>query len=199
MKIIIGIDQSYKDTGITLAADRKIKNVISLKLGKLEFNSEKRKVLKDTLNKIVIKMLNKSDDVTIIIERIRLSSQGFISMDYIKSIGALNAIIVDVAYNHNIPVYSVDTRSWKSNIIGTSKGEANPYGFDEKKWPTIKWAIRNGYEKYIIEDVKNKRKKKGVVIKGERRITYNDNKADSIGIALYGFLPEGKQKLVEEH
>ena len=44
MKIIIGIDQSYKDTGITLAADRKIKNVISLKLGKLEFNSEKRKV-----------------------------------------------------------------------------------------------------------------------------------------------------------
>ena len=54
-------------------------------------------------------------------------------------------------------------------------------------------------EVLTIEDVKNKRKKKGVVIKGERRITYNDNKADSIGIALYGFLPEGKQKLVEEH
>ena len=197
-KIIIGIDQSYKDTGITIALNGKVKNVFDLKLAKLKNNSERRTELRCFLDKLITKMLTKSDDVTVIIERIRLSSQGFINIDYIKSIGALNATMVDVANSHGVPIYSVDTRSWKSNIIGTSKGRNNEYGFDEKKWPTILWAISNGYEGYIKEEV-SKQKKKAVICKNGERYTYNDNKADSIGIALYGFLPYNKQKLEEEH
>lgn len=116
---------------------------------------------------------------------------------YIKEMGALNATIIDMAYKFDIPVYSVDTRSWKSQVIGTSKTQPNRYGFPPEKWPTIQWCIVHEYEQFIKEEV-SPRKKKAVIERGGKRFTYNDNKADSIGIALYGFLPESKQKLETE-
>lgn len=201
-KIVIGIDQSYKDTGVSISFNGELKMAKDIKLEHFKNNSERRNFLKERLLIIfshVEKLSFKNNaEVIVIIERIRLQSQGFINIDYIKSIGALNALIVDTASEFHYPVYSVDTRAWKSAIVGNSKGQKNKYGIDEKKWPTILWCISKGYKKYIKSEV-NKGKKKGVIEKDGERYTYNDNIADSICISLYGFINSSKQLLKEEH
>ena len=201
-KIVIGIDQSYQDTGISIAFNGKIKMISHKYLKDLKTNCEKREVLQKRLFDVFssVHQLQKEYNavVVVIIERIRLQSQGFLNIDYIKSIGALNALIVDTAWTFSFPVYSVDTRAWKSAVIGTSKGKSNPYGIDEKKWPTILWLISKGYKDKIKESV-NKGRKKGVIEKNGERYTYNDNAADSACIALYGFISKSQQLLKEEH
>lgn len=207
-KIVIGIDQSYADSGIAVALDGKLMAVRECKPSTTTSNTERRVLLRQTLIRVFSMMQRKAFDigdceVVCIIERIRLQSakpgtQHFLNLDYIKGIGALNALIVDLAYEYQIPVYSVDTRSWKVQVTGSSKPLANKYGFAEEKWPTIKWCLSHGYERFIIEEV-SARKKKGVVIKNGERYTYNDNKADAIGIAMYGFISPVNQKLEEEY
>lgn len=199
-KIVIGIDQSYKDTGIAISFNGKLKNATDCFTENLKNNSEKRKTLQQKLLSIFSHYkyvaLKYNADMVIIIERIRLQSQGFINIDYIKSIGALNALIVDLANEFELPVYSVDTRAWKSAVIGNSKGQDNKWGIDPKKYPTILWCVKHGYKDYIINYDVGK-KKKGVITKGDISYTYNDNIADSIGISLYGFT--SKQLLKSEH
>lgn len=194
--VVIGIDQSYKDTGIAIACNGKIKVVGHFPLNRLENNTERRKEVSDALITYIQFAIEKTENVEIIVERIRLVSAGVLSMDYIKSMGALIATIVDTASLFYVPVYSVDTRAWKTAVIGTAKEKQNKYGFDPKKWPTILWCIKNGYKDKIIDYSVGKRKK-GILEKDGVRYTYNDNKADSIGIALYGFVKD--RKLVEEH
>lgn len=195
-KIVIGIDQSYKNTGISIALDGVLKQISNLKLSDYKNNSERRKALKDKLNFVFDKFSrmaqNNNYDLQIIIERIRLTSQGFLNIDYIKSIGALNALIVDIAYKYHIDVYSVDTRAWKSAVVGTSKPKENKYGIDPKKWPTLCYLIKEGYENNLLRPVSN-RKNKGVVkiIEGQKYI-YDDDAADSACIALYGFTKNQK-------
>ena len=171
----------------------------------------KRAILKiklaDIIEQIVVD-LDAPDDITIITERIRLRSQGFLSENYIKSTGAFVAVIVDVANEYYIPVYSVDTRAWKSAIVGSSKPLNNPYGINPEKYRTILYLRDKGLLRYIAEEYKGKGEK-GVIwanrriVEGKKekekvRIKVNDDLADSYCIALYGFLPESKQKLKEE-
>ena len=144
-RIVIGIDQSYKNTGITIGADGSIRKIMHVQLDNLSDNTKRRDKLKQSLAKVLSKVENKASNTIVIIERIRLSSQGFVNINYIKSIGALNACIVDVAKEFGYDVYSVDTRSWKANIVGTSKPEKNKYGIDAEKWPTIKHVIKLGF------------------------------------------------------
>ena len=138
-KIVIGIDQSYKRTGISVGIDGNLVLIKSVDLSKYNSNTEKRKTLRGVLFKLINNINNKYNilynNIVCVIERIRLRSKGFLNIDYIKSIGALNALIVDIMQGFNIPVYSVDTRCWKSQIIGTSKGESNSYGVPDEKWP----------------------------------------------------------------
>ena len=201
-KIVIGIDQSYKDTGITISLNKEVKCVTDCYTEKMKSNTDKRIALRNCLI-TVINMVKKKRkelgdcEVICIVERIRLQSQGFINIDYIKSIGALNSLIVDLMKENDIPVYSVDTRAWKSAIVGNSKGKKNKYGIDEKKWPTILWCVSKGYKKHIIDYDVSVKKKKGVIEKNGERYTYNDNRADSICISLYGFVYEPLLK--EEH
>lgn len=201
-KLVIGIDQSYNNTGISICKDGVLTNIRSIHLSTLEDNSRKRnhlaKVLYDLFSKVSIWASGELVEVYVIIERIRLQSQGFINIDYIKGIGALNAVIVDQAKQFNLSVYSVDTRAWKSAIVGTSKPQKNKFGIDPEKWPTIQYIKSLGYEDKILVPVSN-RKKKGVFEKNGTRYTYNDDAADSACIALYGFLPQNKQKLLLEH
>lgn len=201
-KIVIGIDQSYKNTGISICKDGVLTNIRSIRLSALEDNSSRRNHLANILHTLFLKLPVSSKysliEVSIIIERIRLQSQGFINMDYIKGIGALNAVIVDEAKVFGIPVYSVDTRAWKSAVVGTSKPQKNKYGIDPEKWPTIQFVKSLGYEKKILIPVSD-RKKKGVFEIDGIRYTYNDDAADSACIALYGFIPERDQKLLLEH
>lgn len=114
------------------------------------------------------------------------------STDYIKQTGALIATIVDVAYEHDIPVYSVDTRAWKSAVIGTSKPEDG-----NKKLPAINYVRKLGWEDAILIPIKKKRKDS--FEKDGKHFAWNDDAADSACIALFGFTPGYKSKLKEEH
>lgn len=193
-KIIVGIDQSYKNTGITIIADGEIKIVRSKELTKYKNNSERRRALRQTLDGLLKSVVPKAENIVCIIERIRLRSQGFLNIDYIKSIGALNALIIDVMYQYEIKVYSVDTRCWKAQVIGTSKPASNNYGVPEEKWPTVQWVISKGFRSSILIDMTGSRKTKGTFEKNGKKYKYNDDAADSCGIAMFGIIGD-KSKL----
>lgn len=197
---VIGIDQSYKRTGITILKDKQIVEMFSLNYENCKNNSEKRTVLENILQELMFN--HNIANPLVIVERIRLRSQGFLSEAYIKSTGALIATIIDFFYYYNkIPVYSVDTRAWKSAIVGDSKPLKNPYGIDEKKYRTILYLKEKGLLKYIAEEY-NGKGKQGVInikINGKKvPCKINDDLADSYCIAMYGYLQKSKQKLKEE-
>lgn len=198
---VIGIDQSYKRTGITILKNKYIIDMISVDYKVCNSNSEKRVTLRNTLEGIMSKYDIKNP--LVLTERIRLRSQGFISEAYIKSTGALVATIIDFfCYCNEIPVYSVDTRFWKSQIVGNSKPLENKYGIDPKKYRTILYMKSRGLLKYIVEEYKGKGTK-GVIqvkINGQKvPCKVNDDLADSYCIAMCGYLPKSKQKFKEEN
>ena len=195
-KVVIGIDQSYNNTGISIAADGKLVKVRSIQLDSYKSNSEKRRALTEVLDGLLRAVCPKAKDVICIIERIRLRSQGFLNIDYIKSIGALNSIIVDKCNEYYVPVYSVDTRCWKAQVIGTSKPMPNKYGVPDEKWPTVRWLIKQGWESSILIKVEG-RKTKGTFVREGQKYMYNNDAADSAGIAMFGFLGD-KEKLQAE-
>jgi len=192
-RVVIGIDQSYNSTGISIAADGNLVKVKSIKLDKIESKSEKRRVLANKLNSLLKVVCPKSKEVICIIERIRLRSQGFLNIDYIKSIGALNSIIVDKCEEFSIPVYSVDTRCWKAQVIGTSKPMPNKFGVPDEKWPTVKWLLSKGWENSILIKIEG-RKTKGTFVKNGQKYMYDNDAADSSAIAMFGFVGD-KSKL----
>ena len=201
-QIVIGIDQSYKRTGITVLKDKQIIRMRSVNYEGCENNTDKRNFLWSVLERYLKTIANTDKhDVIVITERIRLRSEGFISEDYIKATGALVGTIIDVCRLYGLPVYSVDTKSWKNNIVGSSKPLNNPYGIDPKKYRTILYLKDKGLLKYIVEEYKG-RGKKGIInvkIEGNKvPCKINDDLADSYCIAMYGFLPKEKQKLKEE-
>ena len=199
-KVVIGIDQSYTRTGITILKDKEVVEMFSLEYEHCKNNSEKRTALENTLHEMVLD--HNITSPLVITERIRLRSQGFLSEAYIKATGALIATIIDFFHYYNeIPVYSVDTRSWKSQIVGNSKPLNNPYGINPEKYRTILYLKQKGLLRYIVEEYKGKGEKGVISVKidGQRvPCKINDDLADSYCIAMYGFLPKGKQKLKEE-
>lgn len=210
-KVVVGIDQSYSRTGITVLCDKEIFEMYSLDFKGCKTNTEKRNTLKTELRRIIDMVIYETgiestrEDITIVTERIRLRSQGFLSENYLKATGALIATIIDVADYYMCPVYSVDTRAWKSAIVGSSKPLNNPYGINPEKYRTILYMRNKGLLHWIAEEYKG-RGEKGVIwanrtVRGRKekvRIKVNDDLADSYCIAMYGFLPKGKQKLKEE-
>lgn len=188
-KLVIGIDQSYTRTGISLAGDGKLLKVSYISFEPSECHSEKRKKVSHKLSHIISKNQHKGTQLVVIVERIRQFSSGMLSMDYIKSTGALIGCIVDTAAEFGIPVYSADTRSWKSQVVGTSVPKANSFNVDPKKWPTIEYLLKKR------DDVKEtdllvpvgKRSRKFAKKLGGIKYCYNDDAADSACIALYGF------------
>lgn len=186
-QIVIGIDQSYKNTGISIVADGKIRDIKSIRLEKCSCNSERREVLRCSLGHLMSVVANKSEQIVCLVERTRVhgGEGSFINIDVIKSMGSLTALTVDIMYSYGVEVYSVDTRSWKSQVVGTSKPMANKFGVPNEKWPTIKWVIKQGFEDKILIDVTDTKKQKGVFVRDGRKYQYNDDAADSAGIAMY--------------
>lgn len=204
-KIVIGIDESYTRTGVTVLENRNIFCMASVDYKNSKNNSEKRVELKNVLNSLVhsiTKSCNvETKDITVIIERIRTFSGGHLSTQYLITTGALVATIVDTFYKYKIPVYSVDTKAWKNAIVGDSKTMENKYGINPNKYRTILYLRSKGLLKHIAEPYTG-RGRQGVInikINGKKTpCKINDDLADSYCIAMYGFLPEHKQKLKEE-
>ena len=194
--VSIGIDQSYKNVGISLSGDSKLLLVTNFNLEQFKTKTEKRKALKKHLNKLCKSIIKKSDSQICIIERIRLRSQGFLNIDYIKSIGALNSLIVDVFNKYGINVYSVDTRCWKAQIVGTSKGKTNKYGVPDEKFPTVEWVIKQGFENSILKVVEG-RKNKGTFIKNGVKYEYDNDASDSAAISQFYFKGDKNKLKIE--
>ena len=97
------------------------------------------------------------------------------------------AVIVDCASEFGIESWSVDTRAWKSSILGTSKPcvKVYPGVKDPKKILDVEYIVNLGFGKEIS------------IYKGRNKkqfVCYNDDAADSACIALYGFVKEPKLK-----
>lgn len=198
-QIVIGIDQSYQNTGVTIVVDGKIKKIASIQLKQCKTNSDKRKLLSTKLGSVFGRASSRCGNVVCIVERARLHGgpTSFINIDAIKAIGALTATIVDAASEYNIPVYSVDTRCWKSQVIGTSKGERNIFNVPEEKWPTIQWICGQGFEDSILIDITGSKRTKGTFERNGHKYIYNNDAADSAGIAMFWYKGD-HSKLKEE-
>ena len=202
VKVVIGIDQSYKNTGVTINVNNgKTLKVFNIHTENIKENSDKRKMIKEQLGKIIERVKTKfpNADIVCIIERIRLQSKGFLNINYIKGIGALNALIVDMMGDNGIETFSVDTRAWKSAIVGTSKPRENKYGIIPEKYPTILWNVKSGRKQMIVNYDVGKKTKGVLTNKQGERYMYDDDRSDSIAISFYGFIPVSKQKLEKEH
>lgn len=196
-KLCIGIDQSYKNCGISISADGQLLKVTHVKLEQCRTNTDRRRLLKAYLDNMLKAITPKADSIICIIERIRLHSQGFLNIDYIKSMGALNAVIIDIMDEYSIPVYSVDTRCWKSQVIGTSKPKDNNLGVPKEKYPTVEWCIEQGFENSVLRTVKG-RKVKGTFTRNGIRYMYDNDACDSSAISMFYFVGD-KEKLKQEH
>ena len=187
-KLVIGIDQSYTRTGISIAGDGQLLKVGYIHFEPTECHSEKRKKVKGKLTQIIKANQGRASQMVVIVERIRQFSGGVLSMDYIKSTGALIGCIVDTANELGVPVFSADTRSWKSQVVGTSEPAPNKYNVDPKKWPTIRYLLtRKDFNEASILVPAGKRAKKYAKVIDGIKYNYNDDAADSACIALYGF------------
>ena len=181
-QMIIGLDQSYTDTGICLAVDGKPKVAKSISFKGITEKSDKRRAILECLE-VIFNNFKYRYNIEIVLEAVRLfsGSNPHISTSYIFATCALIGSIVDFANKNEIPIYWVETRSWKKKVLGSSKpsGRKLKGAKDQKKVDSVLYAISIGFKdaiSYKVERGKNK---------GQRR--YNDNIADAICIAIAGF------------
>lgn len=187
-QVVIGIDQSYKRTGISVAADGKLLHVYSIDLTESDDKTWKRLEVKRRVERAVSLAEKKSTSKpVVVIERIRMFSQQFVSMPYIKQMGALNCTIVDAAWKHAVETYSIDTRAWKAGVLGTSKPAANDFGVPPEKWPCVDWVIRHGFEKSVKLPVSGRRQKGTFTDAEGKKWEYDNDACDSAGIAMSWF------------
>ena len=112
---ILGIDPSYKRTGFAVVEDGKLQHYASLDLKKTKTKKEKREWIKNTIRIIEGTCWPDKKIDKIVIERTRLYSRGFISMKTVIALGSLISTVID---GTDLDVYSVDSRSFKSRVIG---------------------------------------------------------------------------------
>lgn len=189
---VIGIDQSYTRTGIAISINGKCVKAVSTNFKKnKQFNkTQKRLEVQRLLNKAIDACMKNfpSDQIVVIVERIRtMTGGGDLRPNVIKAHSALVGIIVDTAYVRGIRTYSVDTRCWKHEILGTSRPVFEPLPGVEnpQKFGSVRKAIELGFD----EQMK--------VFSSRKGFTYNDDMADAICISLYGFSKVMKVKLEE--
>ena len=177
---VISLDQSYTRCGMAIAVNGKLKKVTSIKYKKVKTKTEKRRMVNGYLTKAINSCLKhyRPEQVIIICERLRLFSQKQIRPNVIIPSAALIATIVDTAFDYGIPVYSVDTRAWKSAVLGSSKAIFEPIQGVEnpQKFGSVRKAITLGFEEQIT--IRNSI---------GRFKEYDDDAADAACIALYGF------------
>ena len=187
-KIVIGIDQSYKRTGVSIVADGQLKAVSSCKFALSSNNTEKRSEFGLMLMDMLKRFRGRAKEVVVVVERIRLKNANHISEDYIKATAAMIARIIDVSSIYKIKVYSVATNAWKSKVVGSIARTENKYGIAPEKYNTIMF-IKKHYPEYFKQLLipVSERQSKGVIKIDGCRYTIDDDACDSICIALYAF------------
>ena len=191
-KMVIAFDQSYTNTGISIWAGNKGSKPKCVNVGAISFKPgdthiQKRLAVKAWLLKAIAKCQQHTDNIIVLTEQIRVFNGGSASMAYIGVTHALVGCIADTAYEHGIKTYAVDTRSWKSKVVGDVKPKANKYYVDPKKWPTVQYVINEGYEAALLKPVSNRCKHYAKIIDGVKYV-YVDDISDAYCIGKYGFV-----------
>lgn len=187
-QVVIGVDQSYKRTGISIAADGKLLCICSIDLSESDDKTWKRQEVQRRIeNACLLADARSKKKPVLVLERIRMFSQQFVSIPYIKQMGAMNAYIIDKAWSVGIETYSVDTRAWKAGVLGTSKPACNDFGVPPEKWPCVNWVIRSGFEKSIKLPVSGRRQKGTFTDENGKKWEYDNDACDSAGIAMSWF------------
>jgi len=198
--LIIGIDQSYTNFGIAIIYSKENIDAKSIDLSKFQNKIEKRLAVREALENMLFTFANKyfanKYNVKIIFERIRTfsvqagGSQGFgLKPHYMIDTGKMIGTIIDIAYRYNVKCYSVDTRSWKSQVVGTTKSYLG-----DNKYYTVQY-VQNELKIDCRRSSSSGEVLKYIRGKNAGKIKYDDDKADAICIGLYGLLDGNKQKL----
>lgn len=192
-KIVIGIDQSYKCTGIAVYVyNSETKKGRFWKTfaftPKARSKARARWAIANEILTLIIKIISMhSGRPWLCFERPRLFSKGHISAPYLLSVGALNGLIIDRAGGWDIPCYSVDTRAWRCAAVGNCKRKDNNKGIPPEKYYTVKHFCKAGYKRRLIwQDAE-----------GQKR--YEHDIADAMGIAVAAARLEGTPRLKKEN
>jgi hypothetical protein len=188
-KIVIGVDQSYTNTGLAVIADGTVVKALLVPFSSAQNKPEKRIAVARYIADIVERALTMAPKVIVVCEQIRAFKGSSLSLEYVATTGALVGTIVDRCFLLGVPVYSVDTRVWKARIVGTCKPDARncPPCVEPQKWPTIKFILkRTDVKKSWITAPVTKRSKKYDLMYKNERCRYLDDVADAICIGLYG-------------
>lgn len=200
----IGVDQSYKRTGISLSIDGRLMMVTSVDLSHYPEKRDCRVIVSNSVQKVVSKCFSKGiDNVLVLLERIRLFSKDFISQPYIMSMGAMNAAVADkVALSFpnelsegRLEIMSVETRAWKSAVVGTIKKQENNFGVPPEKWPTVNYILTKYPEfrdSIMHQSKRQKKSKKNFSFLSDDAqsvvyMEYDDDACDSACISLFPF------------
>ncbi len=116
---IVALDQSYTRLGYCVQTKRKVLEIGSVDLSKLRNPTQKRNCVRELVSILV----RKHNPTAVLVERVRIFAGGYISAKTAGMLAAMTAVIVDAAYTHSFnrkptPVFSVDTRAWKSVVLG---------------------------------------------------------------------------------
>lgn len=208
---VLGIDESYANTGMSITYGNpfygyRTVDCISIDGSFAKDKNEYRTFLLDEICTLLDKHKDKSNgtiECITVVERIRQFSRGFINIDYIKSMGALIAYIVEASSQYVMSTFSVDTRCWKSTVVGNSKPMVNSFHVAPEKYPTLDYVVKHGMKGFVFNEVSEEEGKKLLAHKNPKNIFksasgkyvhVDDDKADSICISRFIFeaMSQGK-------
>lgn len=211
--VCIGIDQSYRRTGVSVSVDGALKLAKSIDLSSFKSKAEKRLAVSRRLSSLLTHILARYSpgEVVCVLERIRTFSQKFLSVPYIKSMGALNATIADLMWQNCIACYSVDTRAWKSGVVGYSSPASakhpeamrfsKHFNMDPRKAPTALFMHRSYpdmFKREAVCPVTSRRQRGTFFSKSGTRCEIDDDLCDSACISLSWTKLDQSKFMVEE-
>ena len=211
--VCIGVDQSYRRTGVSASVDGALKLAKSIDLSRFKSKAEKRAAVSRHLSNLLSHILARYSpgEVVCVLERVRTFSQKFLSVPYIKSMGALNAAIADLMWHNLVTCYSVDTRAWKSGVVGYSSpaGAKHPealafskhFNMDQRKAPTALHICKHYpaiFKRDAVRPVTSRRQRGTFISKSGARCEIDDDLCDSACISLSWFCLDTSKFIVEE-
>lgn len=205
--ICFGFDQSYTNTGIAIAGITYKKQIDILHCesiggggGGIESKFEFRKRLTNRVAALMRKYRASAENCYALCEAVRVHKDGNMSINNHLSWGALQGCLSDLFYQrYDILLRIVDTRAWKSKVVGTSKpAEHAPPSVDPKKWPTIEYVmhVHDIPKEQIAWPLGPRTRNYAWIDADGNKFTFNSDICDACCIAIYGLMfPMNKLKL----
>lgn len=120
--IVLGIDQSYTNFGVAVVKNKdELLHIDSYALEKFGDDEVGRVAARKFVESAVKALTNRFKPDIIVVERVRLKNTWGINLNDITCMSQLTCKIIDSAFP--IKVVSVDTRSFKSKVLGNASAK----------------------------------------------------------------------------